>query len=290
MRIFITGGSGFIGLPTVRQLLHKKHRLLLLSRDPKKMKPMIGRGKATFIKGNLSDTRRIARAIQKFKPDAALHMAWEGIPDYGAEQSMKNVAYGFNLFKMFASAGVQKIIATGSCWEYGTNSGKLSEEADVKPKNIFSASKIILSVVGAGIAKEYDIQFVWARIFFAYGPRQKQTSLIPCLLNGKKHGEAPNLKNPRGANDFIYIDDVARALVILVEKREPSQFSLYNIGSGALTKVKNIADFIYGKKKFIAHGGGMGFYADISKIKREIGWVPKVNITDGIRKMIKYYR
>lgn len=291
MRIFITGATGFIGQPLVRQFLRGKHKILILSRDTPRAKNLFGSShKLSFVQGDLSNLAKWANSVRRFRPEACVHMAWEGIPDYGVSMSIKNLTYGLELFNLLIKSGIKKIVSTGSCWEYGINSGKLREEMGIKPKNAFSAAKNALHWLGAWIAKEHNIQFVWTRIFFAYGPGQKKTSLIPCLLNGKKFGEVPKLKNPNGANDFIYIDDVARALAMLIEKREPNQFSLYNIGSGALTKVKNIADFIYGEKRSIISYGGSGCYADIAKIKKEIGWAPKVNITDGVRKMLKYHR
>lgn len=289
MRIFITGGSGFIGLPTAKLFAQRGHRLLFLSRNPKKLQTEIHGAKITFAKGDLSNISSWANALKRFKPDAAVHLAWEGIPDYGPAMSAKNLAHGIELFELLGKIGVNKIVAAGSCWEYGADSGVLSEDMGVQPKNAFSAAKNALHWLGAEIAREHGAQFAWARIFFAYGPRQRRESLIPSLIERHRLGREAKLNNPNGVNDFVYIDDVARALVALTLKRLPEHISLYNVGSGILTKTKDIADLVYGKRGSPRRAATGGFRADISKIRKEIGWRPRVTIAEGIKKTVHYY-
>ena len=105
-------------------------------------------------------------------------------------------------------------------------------------------------------------------------------------------GKDPEIRNPKGANDFIYIDDVARALVSLVEHKPKSANEVYNVGSGVLTSVADVVKEVYltVKKKppaFPKIKKPEGFWADITKIERDTGWRPKVTIKEGIRKTVK---
>jgi nucleoside-diphosphate-sugar epimerase len=288
MRIFITGGTGFIGKPTLRELQKRGHELLILSPEPipKEFKNL---RKLTFVKGNLSNSERWLRKLKSFRPEAALHMAWEGLPDYGQKTSIKNLNYGLNLFYILGKVGCKKVVTTGSCWEYGTKEGKLHEDMPVYPFNSFSAAKNALHWLGKEIAQEYRMQFIWTRLFFVYGPGQRKESLIPYLISCKKSGRKPKIKNPDGGNDFIYVEDVARALSQILEKKIKSSYTVYNIGSGKLISNLSVANYVYGRKLYSPPRRPKGFLADITKIQREIGWCPTVYIYQGINITLVHY-
>ena len=282
MKIFVTGGTGFVGRHAVAELQKHGHTLLILSRG--KHKPS---RKTSYLRGDLSTLAKWEKQLKRFKPDAALHMAWEGIPDYGPENSMRNLMQGVNLIRALGGAGCKKIVATGSCWEYGAEYGEVSEDDSLKIEKPFPAAKFALHRIGDATAKIYGMQFVWARIFYVYGPGQKSASLIPHLIENNMRGIAPDIKNPNGGNDFVYVGDVARALRLLVEKNTKS--SVFNLGSGKVTGVREIAEIIYGKKVIAGRGKTTGFYADLSRTKKELGWKPRVGIRKGIRAMLTLY-
>ncbi len=299
MKVFVTGGTGFIGPYVVRELSKKRHNLLLLSEKlesqtrklnlPKKLK---------FIKGNLSNINSWKSAVENFKPDAAIHMAWEGIPNYGIKMSIKNLKYGLNLFKELAELGCKKIICTGSCWEYGQKQGKLNEDSPIRPSSAFVAAKNALHWLGKEIAKENNMQFIWTRLFYVYGHGQREKSLIPYIIKCVKEGKKPEIKTPSARNDFIYVEDVAKAIVIILEKC--NQSTVYNIGSGHSTSIHDIIKIVYSElnlqykpkdKLFKSDNPPFdNFWADISEIKKEIGWEPKITIKEGIQKTINYYQ
>ncbi len=286
MRIFVTGGTGFIGRPTVRELQKRGHKLLLLVQRRAEGYPARG---IAILRGDLSGIEKWKNSVRRFKPDAILHLAWEGIPDYGFEMSAKNLSYGLDVLRLAKYAGCKKIVMAGSCWEYGTVNGAVKEDAPLRITSAFSAAKTALHCLGREFAEENGLEFVWTRFFYVYGPGQKPTSLIPHLVTGMRNGAVPKLKSPDSANDFIYVEDVARALRLILEKHKKNQSDLYNIGSGKLTPVRRVAKLIYGADLTGSAGKPAGFYADISRIGREIGWRPKVGISEGIKKMVSSF-
>lgn len=285
MRIFITGGTGFVGKYVVAELQKRNHKLLILSRSSLRDlgQNFPSRRNLAFVYGDLSAINKWQNKLARFKPQAAIHLAWEGIPDYGFAASAKNLFQGLALIRALHKAGCKKIIAAGSCWEYGVDSGKIGENAAPRPINAFSAAKTALYNLGKEAAKEYGMKFVWARIFFVYGPGQRPSSLIPHLIAEKARGVRPAVKNPDGGNDFVYVANVARALRMLVEKKTPHD--LYNIGSGRLTGVREVARVVYGKDVVKRKSPARGFYADIARIKKDIKWKPEVPLAAGIRTM-----
>lgn len=289
MKIFITGGTGFIGKPVVDRFLSQGHSLLLLSRNPKKN----SNPNLKIVRGELGNIRGWQGSLKDFNPDAAIHIAWEGLPDHSKTISQINLKYGLDLTKALAAAGCKLMLTTGSCWEYGYSTGKLSEDTFPKPFDDFTAAKNTLRKKGLEIAKKYNMAFIWTRLFYAYGTGQHPKSLIPYILNSINSGKIPEIRNPNAQNDFIYVDDIVDALTLLVTKNPKND--LYNIGSGKLTTVSDIIKKIfkyaknegrYREGKSQPKDANFGFYADISRISNEFNWQPKTTIDAGIKKII----
>jgi nucleoside-diphosphate-sugar epimerase len=192
-------------------------------------------------------------------------------------------------------------MAIGSGWEYGVQQGKLSENTTSVPFDAYTAAKHSLNWLGWEIAKENGMDFVWMRLFFVYGPGQRLLALIPSLLASIKAGKKPEIRNPNAKNDFVYVEDVAEAIALAVKKCFPRKGAdpkhcVYNVGSGKLTGVIDIVKYIclkynlkinYKKTAKQPQDKITTSYADITKIRKEIGWRPKTSIQEGITLTIK---
>ena len=296
MRIFITGGTGFIGKFVVEKLQKDGHHLLVHVLEKGSAKIFFRSSKnIRVVFGTLSNINHLKPILNRFKPDATIHLAWEGIPRFDAETSSKNLIQGLKLVALLAEIGCKLFIGAGSCWEYGRNRGRVSENMIPTSFSAFTAAKYALYTLGTEIAKEKGMRFVWARFFFVYGPGQRDGSLIPSAVLSAKNGQALELKNPNRANDFIYVMDVADAIALFIKKHRTVSAGVYNIGSGHLTAVQDIIKKVCIRcgvtyknksvdKKFV------GFYADISKIRNSIGWRPHTKIREGISVTIDYYK
>lgn len=293
MRVFVTGGTGFIGSHVVKELRSEENALLLLSRQPKNAFSLSEIPSIDIVQGDLSDIESWENRVKRFNPQVAIHMAWESLPNYDAKTSITNLNYGLNLITLLAELGCESVICTGSCWEYGQQTGKLHEDVILKSSNAFTAAKSALHWVGRELAKEYDMHFIWTRLFYVYGPGQKETSLIPHIISCVQKGKKPEVKTPLAKNDFIYVEDVARAISAIVKK--PQKDGVYNIGSGSSTSVQQVVEIVYNEFNLqynvpnASQNDAVGFWADISKIKSDTGWEPQIGIKEGIQKTIDYY-
>lgn len=291
MRIFVTGGTGFIGHHVVKELQNEDNILLLLSRGPESRIPGVN-----VVRGDLSDIANWENVVKEFRPQIAIHMAWESLPNYNYGTSILNLNHGLNLVTWLARSGCESIICTGSCWEYGQQTGELHEDQGLKPLNAFTAAKNALHWLGREVAREHDMRFIWARLFYVYGPGQRKTSLIPYLINCVRNGEKPEIKTPRAKNDFIYVEDVAKAITAIAMKHEKD--AVYNIGSGSSISVQQVINTICHKFNVlykvdnshnVTNNLVTDFWADISRINNDFGWKPHIGISEGIEKTINYY-
>ena len=82
----------------------------------------------------------------------------------------------------------------------------------LEPNNAFTSAKSSVLSMGQVIGKQYDFSFIWARLFYVYGPGQSAHSLLPSLINMGLANEMPKARSPWARNDFIYVKDVALVL------------------------------------------------------------------------------
>ncbi len=293
MRIFITGGTGFIGRHTIKELKKRGHRLLVLSRKINREHGI------DFVRGDLSDVAKWVRRLKKFKPDAAVHLAWEGTFDFSYAQSVKNLQGGLALFAALAEAGCKKIVTAGTGYECVHHVGRVSEKANVLPTSSLTAAKHALHLMGEELAKEKGMDFIWIRPFRPYGVGQRAGSLMPYIMRCVAGKTPLTLKDPLAQGDFIYAGDVARAVADAIARGKGRV--TYNVGSGHLTPVRDIAKMIceamgaskeyYGDFARTARGTlTPAAYADLAKVRKELGWRPTTDMKTGIKKTIMDFK
>lgn len=283
MRILLTGASGFLGSRVLALL--EGHQVLCLSRHPGQLPRRDG---VDGVVADLGQTGAWMSDVARFKPDWCLHLAWEGLPDYSLERCRMNLDAGLRLVHAVAEAGVTRMVVAGSCWEYGRASGPVAEhQAPVEP-GIFAATKLAFQTILDSVARESSFDYRWARVFFVYGPGQRQTSLIPSLRAAYLEGRAPEIREPAAVQDFVHIDDVASALVALTVAEGVS--GVFNVGSGQPTSVGDVANRVadyYGRPRpFATVPDGRGFWADMSKMAAGPGWRPRLGTDEGIRRTL----
>lgn len=295
IKILITGIDGFLGKNFIESISNNKnYKVLGITRKIKEKYPK----NLIIIKSDLEKLSNSSlKKIKKFKPSVLLNFAWHGIPDYSYKNSLKNLKMHVNFLNLiFQISSVKKIIMTGSCWEYYDGRGKCSEDDDSNMLNAFSISKKFIYDYTKKVCDNLKLDFVWFRIFFVYGKYQKKKSLIPSILSSLNRKEKPKIINPDNRNDFIHIDDVCSAINLAVLKRNIR--GIYNLGSGKTVDVKTIYNKILSKlniknnkfklqktKKINIKAN----YASIKKMKLHSKWKPRVNLSLGLDKTIKFY-
>ena len=294
MKVFVTGGTGFIGSRVVKNLLENtSHELMVLVMESDDIKsfPFLNDDRIKLVRGNLTNIDEWGKKLIDWQPDSVINLAWEGIPRYDPELSLRNFNMCFSLIKLVCLTTCKKFIGAGSCWEYGQKVGVLNEDSTLMYRDTFTSVKNSLHWLGRSTLEHHGIIFIWPRFFYVYGVGQKSASLIPTLINSINNNQKPNIKTPDAQNDFIYVDDIATGVVTLLDKCDTS--GVYNIGTGKPTSIREIINIVYeelGLKKVEVVAGisqeKVCFYADNSKIKA-LGWNYNYSVRDGIKATLK---
>ena len=237
MKVFITGATGFVGKYITREVHMLGHEILASTLVNDNM------GETTkniqWFYGDLADLNSLKPVLMSFNPDVVIHLAWQGIPDYSESISRVNLNNSINLLNFILSnTNCRKILVSGSCWEYGKKLGACKESDPVNINSYFTWAKYSLHQYLSIKCAEHNVVLNWFRIFFVYGPGQREGSLIPMLIKSIAAKKIPQIKTPMNKNDFVYIGDVAGAIAKAVDTALPS--GVYNLGSGYTTSVYDI--------------------------------------------------
>ena len=313
MKIIVTGGAGFIGSNIADALVDLGHRVVIIDNLSRGKKENIN-PRAKFYKVDIRD-KKIAEIFKKEKPGAVFHYAAQidirtSVRDPMLDAEI-NVLGTINILQAAATAKVKKII-------FASSGGSLSSEETIlpTPENKFAlpvspygAAKISAEMYLHYFWKMYGLAYAALRMANVYGPRQSphgEAGVIAIFTDKMLHGKQPVIfGNGRQTRDYVYIGDVIRANLLALKSKKVGS---YNVGTGKETDVIYLfrkLRQLTGAKVGEVHGSPAGqknkattlapgeqkrSSLDAGKIRRELGWRPKIKLDDGLQKTVAWFR
>lgn len=171
-----------------------------------------------------------------------MHLAWPGLPNYDAlfhyEQTLPA---DYRFLKSLVKGGVGHLLVTGTCFEYGMQSGALAEDLPTAPANPYALAKDTLRKQLQSLQQQHAFTLQWARLFYMYGEGQSPNSLVAQLDRAIDGGEAEfNMSGGEQLRDYLPVDEVASRTVTLVE--HPGCDGVVNICSGVPISVRRLVE------------------------------------------------
>ena len=324
MKILVTGGAGFIGSAVIRAAISRGHQVinvdsLTYASCLKNLIPVSNNINYHFELTDIRDRLMLDKIFAKYSPDAVMHLAAESHVDHSIYNPSDFVGTNINgTFNIIESAryywelkGKPDIfrfhhISTDEV--YGTlpknPNIKFTEKTPYNPSNPYSASKASSDHLVKAWYNTYKFPVVITNCSNNYGPYQFPEKLIPVIiLNAISGKQLPIYGNGENVRDWLYVEDHADALLLILEKGEIGRN--YNIGGEnertnlqIVQKLCSILDKLRPSKKSYKHlisfvadrpGHDSRYAIDPSRIRNELGWRPSLTIEQGLEKTVSWY-
>jgi len=311
--ILVTGGAGFIGSNLVDALLKDERINLVRVLDNlsnghrRNIEEFLDNPNFEFLEGDIRD---YSSCIQGCKGvDLISHQAALGSVPRSIESPLTtnavNIGGTLNVFTAAKEAGIKRVVYAASSSTYG-DSLSMPKREDVigSPISPYAVTKLVNELYANVYAKLYDINFIGLRYFNVFGPRQDPNgayaAVIPLFVKAIIEEKSPTIHGDGlQSRDFTYIDNVVQAnFNALFTENESALNEVYNVALGQRTTLLQLFETlreVAGSDLKVNHGpdrpGDVKHsLADISKAKNYLGYDPKVDINEGLKRSFEWYR
>ena len=304
MKVFVTGGAGFIGSALVKSLLEKNHSVTIFDNfsnsSEENVSTLLNKG-ASLVQGDVRNFEDIEKALND--SDLVIHLAAQ----ISVEESIKkpeltrsiNVEGTKNLLRACVAKKVNKIILASSAAVYGQPKElPLTESSPISPISPYGQSKVEMEKLLEEFSKNYGLNGISLRFFNIYGKGQtdEYAGVITKFMKNISENK-PLIIFGDGSNtrDFISIFDVVDSIFSAIEKIEGKKGNYYNVATGNFISIKELAELMLSisdknldikyeppKKGDILHS-----QTSINLLQKELGFYPKIKLRDGLKKLLE---
>ena len=298
MNVIVTGGAGFIGSHLVDLLLEEGHEIKVLD---------------NFSTGRIENLNHVSKDIELVECNLAFSGGWKEyfknvdwvfhlasladiVPSIKEPRSYfeSNVNATFNVLEAAHENSVKRLIYSASSSCYGIPKIYPTPESEaICPQYPYALTKRLGEELVLHWANIYNLPSLSLRFFNVYGPRSRTSgtygAVFGVFLAQKLAGRPFTVVGDGNqTRDFTYVSDVVDALLAAAKSKISGKF--YNVGSGKTISINKLVDLLGGDKIFIPKRPGEPetTFADITLIKKELKWFPKVAIEDGVKEIIKH--
>ncbi|MGH7207475.1 MAG: SDR family oxidoreductase [Nitrospiraceae bacterium] len=303
MKVLVTGGAGFIGSHLVDRLIQEGHEVVVVDNLLTGKRRNLNK-EARFYKQDIQSSR-LERVFNRERPLLVMHLAAQvdlrrSVQDPIFDAQV-NILGTLNLLEQAVKYGTRKVI-------FASSGGAIYGEQDVfpapeshpiRPLSPYGISKLNGEQYLAYYQRVSGIQHVILRYSNVYGPRQdpEGEAGVVAIFTGKMlAGEQPIINgNGRQTRDFVFVDDVVEANLAVIGKEVQG---VYNVGTAEETSINDLFRLLVeltnaGCKELhgpAKKGEQARSVVDISRLRQELGWEPKVPLREGLRRTVEFFR
>ena len=309
MKILVTGGCGFIGSHFIRHMIKKYPEYDITNYDKLTYAGSLENVSDIegwyhnyhFVKGDICDYEKLKKTVKALDIDVIINFAAESHVDRSIENSDEFINTNINgthyLLKLMHEFTINKFIQISTDEVYGAlgeDDEPFKEDTPLAPNSPYAASKTSADLLCRSFYETYKYPITITRCSNNYGPNQYPEKLIPLMIQKAKNNEKlPVYGNGRNIRDWVHVRDHCEAIDVVLHKGKDGE--VYNIGGEDEKRnieiVNSILYWTKGGSDMIEYvedrkGHDWRYAMDISKIKKELGWSPKINFKTGIKEII----
>lgn len=277
MKVFVTGGTGFIGSHFLNQCHHAGHEILALRRSPVSIPRISLTKNPRWLTKEMGEVDHEDLAGCTTLVHLAAHSA--NVPYDSLEKCIQhNVLEPLALFRVAIQAGIKRFIVAGTCFEYGTAGERydfIPVNAPLEPTASYPVSKAAASLAFRVLALEENIEMIQLRIFQVYGEGEPEKRFWPSLRKKALSGENMEMSAGLQIRDFVRVQDVATEFLRAVDRKDltPGDTLFENVASG---NPRSLADFAREQWKSFNAAGDLILGAVPMRPEEVMRYVPKL--------------
>lgn len=239
MKLAITGATGFIGKHLLKKLESSDIDISIAVRNVEAVQ--LPNKNIRLVRMDISSPPNNAYEILG-SPDILIHLAWGGLPQYLSFHHFESeLPLQYKFIKGLVHAGLRNLLITGTCFEYGMQSGELNESAIAMPENPYGFAKVTLLNQLKYLQTEIPFSLIWARLFYMYGFGQSEFSLMSQLNKAVLSGEKVfKMSGGEQLRDFLPVEEVAERLLFLAKTKK--NIGVVNICSGIPISIRRFVE------------------------------------------------
>jgi dTDP-glucose 4,6-dehydratase len=309
MKIFVTGGAGFIGSNFIRQILGTRENISIVNYDKltyagnlANLASVADNSNYYLAVGDICDAAAVETAMRGC--DAVIHFAAESHVDRSiyepAPVIQTNLTGTFVLLEVARKISVPRFVHVSTDEVYGDIpvGGVADENSPLQPSSPYSASKAGADLLVRSYVRTYNFPAVITRSSNNYGPYQFPEKFVPLMITNAIGDKAlPVYGDGKQQRDWLHVEDNCRGILAVLEKGKIGE--VYNIGGLDLEENITMARRILhltGKSEHLLSyvkdrpGHDRRYALNCKKIKKELGWMPVITLEDGLRQTIDWYK
>lgn len=308
MKIFVTGGAGFIGSNFIRYVvgLDQGHAIvnydtLTYAGNLANLESIANYPKYTFVRGDICDAQAVEAAMAGC--DAVVHFAAESHVDRSIYEPAPvietNVTGTFVLLQIARKLNVQRFVHISTDEVYGDipPADFSDENWPLRPSSPYSASKAGSDLLVRSYVRTYGFPAVITRSSNNYGPYQFPEKFLPLMItNALDDKPLPIYGDGKQQRDWLYVEDNVRGIMTVLERGRVGE--VYNIGGldieENLTLAKQLLHLMGKPESLLTYvkdrpGHDRRYALSCQKIEKDLGWRPQVSLGQGLRRTIEWY-
>jgi dTDP-6-deoxy-L-talose 4-dehydrogenase (NAD+) len=239
VKIAVTGPTGFVGQHVVAELERHLISTTLICLPSIELPPAFARHTVVYIDLKNAPAKPFDLMSQ---PDVLIHLAWGGLPNYNSLHHFEEeLPTQYRFLKAMVESGLKNLLVTGTCFEYGMQSGPLSENSETRPNNPYGFAKDSLRHQLEYLQQVRPFNLTWTRLFYLYGEGQAENSLLPQLKRAVERGDSVfRMSGGEQLRDYLPVADAAKYLVSLAMTARDN--GIVNVCSGKPISVRTLVE------------------------------------------------